>query len=114
MVAVHPILQSIVLIIVAVAQWQYHFPECLQVGRLLFHYNFARLNVVACTSKQGDMLYSSRNEEHFLGVGAEVEVFLMVVGSCRIFGVYTGMLEEYVLAIVTVQQFTVSEIEAGL
>jgi hypothetical protein len=38
----------------------------------------------------------------------------MVVGSCRIFGVYTGMLEEYVLAIVTVQQFTVSEIEAGL
>ena len=64
---------------------------------------------VTCTAKLYHMFYTSRNEEALLRVGTEVEVFLVVQGTCNVFAV-NGILAEHILTIVTVHELAIAEV----
>ena len=113
-VAVHPVLYGVVLVIVAVAKGKNDLPKGFQIGILFRDLFRALCKVVVGTAKLGHMLYACGDKEHFFGVGAEIQVFLMIENPCGVFCVYTRMLEKIVLTVVAVEELTIAEIEAGL
>lgn len=113
-VAVDPVFEGVVLVVVFVASGQYDIPEGLQVGILGFGGEHAVDVFVTGASELCDMLDAGSDEEALVGVGAEVEVLLVVpdAGGVELVGV--AALKEAVLAVVAVEELAVAEVEAEL
>ena len=84
MIAINPVFSSFILKIVAVAQREYHLPERFQIGRFLFGYQFPIDHLVMGSSKLYGMFYTNGDENQFFGVTSEIQVFLVIIGSCGI------------------------------
>ena len=114
-VAIYPVLHSIMFVIVLILLLQQNIPERLEVMRLGLGDEVA-LAVVAvlCATKLCHMFQSSSNINHPVRIRAEVEMLLVVVNIGCVGGVDVTMFVELVFFIAGVHIFAKATLQTNL
>ena len=111
-VTVDPVFQRLVVVVVVIAQRQHHVPHRLQISG--FFLRGIILLVIVCATKLRHMLDTSCHKQPLRGVGAEIQMFLVVIGACSIHDVHLAGLLVSVLTVIAVHHLTIAEVEVYL
>ena len=60
------------------------------------------------------MFYADSEKEPFVGIAAQIQVLLVVIGSCSIEPIDISCLVKQVFTVVAVKEFSIAEVEVHL
>jgi hypothetical protein len=113
-VAIYPVFHRAVFKILAVSAREDGSPECSQIsGFLLGYQHFVLIRIFRSTKLNG-MFDTYSDEDSLIGVTAEIQVFLVIIGSFGISAVSTTFQMELILMIAVVYELTIAKVEVDL